>query len=170
MGDFDRTLEYTRGMVNSSLNSYYSGVTDYLKWTTTLSIGALIWIGDFYLNLPDYSSSMTRTLAYTSIGTILLSIVFAVGTVRFILFHWEDVVFISQLHLSTLKDLQKDNHLDEGHLDQVCKFEFPDIDKTRGEFSDRVSPWIRWGVLAHMGLLIIGIFAYFFALGAVKIV
>jgi len=64
--------------------SFLRGVTDFLKWTSTVAAAAVIWIG----GLSGSLTGAPRILAAVSLAAILVSLIVAVITMRRVLTAW----------------------------------------------------------------------------------
>jgi len=79
---------------------YFEKIIDFLKWTTTIALGALLWIGANY-----HSISNNTLLINTSLASFGLSIMFSFSYVIFILNWMNDTSRLSIERLESTKHL-----------------------------------------------------------------
>lgn len=82
---------------------YFEKIIDFLKWTTTIALGALLWIG------ANYSSLGNNTLLInTSLASFGLSIMTSFAYVIFIINWMNDNSRLTIAHLESLKLISPD--------------------------------------------------------------
>jgi hypothetical protein len=65
--------------------SYREGLTDFVKWTSTLAIAATLWVG----NASVSAKASPRPILVVSLAFLIVSLILAVVAVRDVLLAWE---------------------------------------------------------------------------------
>lgn len=125
-------LMFSKNEINQAIedeqraeNEYFKGVLDFVKWITTISSAAILWIGNSLASMIGWPKTLT------AIGLLFfaLSIGTAIITLRQILTAWARRWKIAQEASNVLQNwnpmaLQKANELDSryGHLNSTDYF------------------------------------------------
>jgi|GEM_PF-2625555 len=142
------------------VESYLKGITDFVRWTSTVAIAAILWVG----NIITSTAGFSRAWLLISLVFLVLSLGIAVLTVRLVLIAWatewnlasEDYNFCL---LKKLKAIDPPKVTEQKETEQISRL-IKAIDDTK-PFS-RPTGFSTW-VSLHIGLLLIGLLTYVFA-------
>lgn len=140
--------------------SYHKGLIDFTKWTSTLAVAGLLWVG----NAIPRTIGPSRILAILSSGSLVVSLVFAILTVRRVLVAWaNEWVVASEEHtlwlLKKFKALEPTEVTEEKEIRQVERL-LSAIDATKG-FSKPSA--FNVPVMWHITSLVLGLLLYVLA-------
>jgi hypothetical protein len=80
----DNDLKEMRQQESISAQTFYKGVVDFLKWTATLTVAAILWVS----NAVESASGVAQVVAIFSLFFLILSLIIAVYTVYWVLSGW----------------------------------------------------------------------------------
>ncbi|NMA10301.1 hypothetical protein L21_1692 [Methanoculleus chikugoensis] len=69
-----RVVEEFKREHRDNIDKYWTEVISYIKWTSTISFGASLWIGT---NINSFGNIIAKTLILLSSGLLLLSVILA---------------------------------------------------------------------------------------------
>jgi hypothetical protein len=146
---------------------YLKGVIDFIKWSSTLAVAAILWIGNFIIS----ATGLSRAVSGFSLFLLMSSLIVAVLAARMVLTAWarewdvarEDHAFSLFKKLKWIKskelestETDKLNELDKQDREQIERLiKALNAAKPFSE-SKRFTVWISW----HIGLLIVGLLVY----------
>lgn len=140
--------------------SYFKGIMDFVKWTSTVAIAAILWVGNTITSI----AGLPRIISIASLVFLILSLSIAVLAVRRVLTAWatewvlarEDYTFCL---LKKLKAIEPSKVTEQKETEQINRL-IKAIDDTR-PFSRPTgfSTWVSW----HTSLLIAGLLMYVLA-------
>lgn len=156
----EKDLTDSQETEKASGESFLRGVTDFLKWTSTVAAAAVIWIG----GLSGSLTGAPRILAAVSVAAILVSLVVAVITIRRVLTAWakswnlaikdSKYVLLKKLHAVDPAMVAK-NQMAEA-IDELLDA----VDASRTY--SRPAEYARW-VTSHVSLLVLGLILHVIA-------
>lgn len=153
-----------------SSEAYLKGVIDFVKWTSTLAVAGILWIGNFITSATE----LTWAISAVSLFLLMTSLIAAIFAIRRVLTTWarewdmarEEQAFTLFKKFKALKTKEL-KPTETAQLYELGKQEWEriehlinSIDATK-PFSEskRFETWIR----LHIILLILGLFIYIVA-------
>ncbi len=150
--------------------AYLKGTIDFVKWSSTLAVAAILWIGNFITS----AMGLSRVMSALSLVLLISSLVVAILAARRVLIAWAkewdvaraDHTFslfkkLKAVKMKGLKPTETDhlNELDKQEQELIDRL-IKSIDSVK-PFSEskRFNAWISW----HIILLIAGLLFYIVA-------
>jgi hypothetical protein len=151
-----------------SSEAYLKGIVDFVKWSSTLAVAAILWIGNFI----NSTTGLSWIISLASLLLLLSSLIVAILAARSVLMAWaiewdlareqNDFVLFKKWKTFKLKELKSKE--DAAELNKLNKQEGELIDsliksvQSAKPFSKskKFNSWIKW----HIFLLVIGLLAY----------
>ena len=137
--------------------SYYKGIVDFMKWTSTVVIAAILWVGNTVTSI----TGLPRMLAIVGLGFLVVSLATAILAVKRVLTAWATEWVLSREEhtlylLKKLKAIEPSKVTEEKETEQIQRV-IKAIDATKPfaqptGFSTRVS--------SHIAFLLIGLLLY----------
>lgn len=139
---------------------YYRGLVDFTKWTSTLAIAGVLWVGGAITR----TIGLSQALMITSSVVLVISLIFAIVLMRRVLQAWgKEWVRAIEHHTFLLtkqfKAFEPEQVTAEKESDQINRL-ISAIDATR-EFS-RPSGFNAMAT-SHIAFLVLGLFLYIIA-------
>lgn len=111
--------------------SYYKGIVDFMKWTSTVAIAAILWVGNTLTSI----AGMPWIISIASLVFLVLSLVIAILAVRLILIAWaREWAWAREEHtlylLKKLKAIEPSKVSQEKEVEQIQRV-IKAIDATR---------------------------------------
>lgn len=156
----EKDLDETREQERLRAETYLRGLVDYIKWTSTVGIAAILWIGSVVSSI----AGLSRVLAVVSLVVLLVSLVVAVLAVKRVLNAWatewnvarEDSAFVLLKKLKSIKESRVSEQKEEERIDRLIQA----IEASKAFARPaRFNTWVSW----HISLLIVGVLLYVFA-------
>ena len=159
----EEELKQAQEQEASSAQLYFQGIIDFIKWTSTLGVAAILWVGNALTSLD----SLALYLAISSLVALIISLIVAVIVVYRVLTAWsKEWVVASETHsfllMKKLKFVEEDMVSDEKEKEHAGRL-LKAVDATK-PFHQPTSFNLR--VVGHVGLLTIGLVLYALAQAA----
>ena len=162
--------------------SYLKGITDFVKWTSTVAIAAILWVGNGITAI----AGLPQIIALVALAFLVSSLIIAVLTIGRVLTAWakewdvarEDYSFCL---LKKLKAILSSKLIEQARVEQLKQMaerleqEIDDLELKESEQIERLinaiktarpfsspkgfSTWVSW----HMRLLLLGLILYILA-------
>jgi len=155
------TLAELRDTINElarkSSDSYFKGIMDFFKWTLTISLAALAWIGSHLSSTTDWE----WIFKVGGLLCIILAIIISLIIIYYILEFWNRDWNINFEHC---KWLTKDIDVQMG-ITTYSHEESTQRNQLIQQLVDRKNPLVspdqfKWGVLIHNIFLLFGLILY----------
>ncbi|MHB0965486.1 MAG: hypothetical protein ACYC36_03440 [Bellilinea sp.] len=152
--------------------AYLKGLIDFVKWSSTLAVAAILWIGNFITSATGLSWAMSAL----SLVLLIVSLVVAIFAARRVLIAWAkewevaraDHAFSLFKKFKAIKtrelkltETARLNELDKQEQDIIERL-IKSIDSAK-PFSEskRFNTWISWHIILLIGGLLVYIVAQF---------
>ncbi len=152
--------------------AYLKGTIDFVKWSSTLAVAAILWIGNFITSATGLSWAMS----VLSLVLLIVSLVVAIFAARRVLIAWAkewDVAradhtfsLFKKLKAIKTRELKPNettplNELDKQEQEIIeCLIKSIDSAKPFSE-SKRFNAWISWHIILLVGGLLVYVVAQF---------
>jgi hypothetical protein len=153
----DRDIEQSDKQRAQKADTYLNGITEFVKWTSTLAVAAVLWVASGLVGQLGWAWA----LSMTSLGLLLAALAAAVLALHRVLrawsWDWRQACELDRFYLlKEFKYHEPERVSQEQERDQIDRL-IHSIDGRRGY--DRPERFNRW-VLAHLGLLLAALLAY----------
>ncbi len=150
--------------------AYLKGIVDFVKWSSTLAVAAILWIGNFITSATGVSLVVSAVSLFLFMGSLIVAILAAVIVLTAWAREWdvarEDHAFTLFKKLKALKTMELKS-TDTAQLNELGKQERERIERLINSLdaakpfseSKRFDTWIR----LHIILLIVGLLVYIVA-------
>ena len=152
--------------------AYLKGIVDFVKWSSTLAVAAILWIGNFITS----ATRLSWTMSALSLILLMSSLIVAVLAARRVLTAWarewdvarEDHAFSLFKKWKAIKtrdlkptEIAQLNELDQQERERIDRLiKSLDAAKPFSE-SKRFNAWISWHIILLIGGLLIYVVAQF---------
>lgn len=148
-------IDRSRNLLQREKSSYLKGVIDFVKWTSTIAVAAAIWV----LNVVTSLSGITQRIGILAFGSLVISLFFAILTVREAVKNWgrnwtiAEKAFnvnILSFERQRIPDLVREEDLIQAHHD------FWSTARDFHETPEKTNKWVKW----HLVFLFVGLVFY----------
>lgn len=153
----EEDLSQRREELEKQRDLYLQGVTDSLKWTSAIVVGAILWIGNIITSIPGY----TRIIAIGGLVFLVMSLFLAIIAANEILDararYWK---MANQAfdHSVVFFEWKRDPSLfDEKDIYETVLNSLEELEKVKPYLEpDRFVCWVNW----HRNFLLFGLILY----------
>lgn len=138
---------------------YFEKIIDFLKWTTTFSMGAILWIGANYGNISN------KQFGTISILFLCGAIIIAFILILLVLDRLNDELLLNIEHLESLKNTESDISKTGNDLHSQYSITTRLVNVGR-ELRNNLC-WIRTSILIHGAFIVIGLIFFIASLNPV---
>jgi len=79
-GKFDlKVIEHIEQQIDDSSKSYFETTLNFIKWNTAISIGAVLWLGNYVITTKTSFDLLSKILVFFSLFFFLASLLISVG-------------------------------------------------------------------------------------------
>ena len=118
--------DYVSNNVEKFTNLFFTGGIDFVKWTTTLAIAAILWIVSTFSKTFN-SQSSHNVLLILALIFFVVSIIFAIHVVCFSLLYWKNQIkkynkmldVLTAPELSTMLNTRVDFNEVNSNIDEI---------------------------------------------------
>jgi hypothetical protein len=140
--------------------SYHKGIMDFVKWTSTVAIAAILWVGNAVTSI----TGLPRILAIVGLGFLVVSLATAILAVKRVLTAWaaewvlakEDYTLCLLKKIKAIEPSKVTQEKEDEQIQRLIKA------------NDATKPFARptgfstW-ISCHIALLLVGLLLYVFA-------
>jgi ABC-type multidrug transport system fused ATPase/permease subunit len=156
----ENEIHHAEERENLLSESFLKGVMDFIKWTSTIAIAAILWVGNSITSV----TGLPWIISIASLIFLIFSLIVAVLAVKRVLKTWADEWDIAKelyilLLMKKLKSIEPSIITEQKETEQITKL-IKSADPVKS--LSRSEGFICW-VTLHTGLLLVGLLMYVFA-------